>query len=155
MPMTRLDFTVYGKPEPAGSKRAFALRKGGVPTGKVAVTDDNPKSRGWKAEVADVAAATMAGSATPLVLDACGLALTFYMARPKGHYGTGRNADRLKDSAPAYPVVKPDATKLVRGVEDAMSGIVWRDDAQVVEQFVSKQYADDCLPGVRVIVWTL
>jgi hypothetical protein len=28
--MTELAFTVYGKPQPAGSKRAFAIRKAGI-----------------------------------------------------------------------------------------------------------------------------
>jgi hypothetical protein len=40
----RISFTVLGDAKPAGSKRAFAIRRGGVPTGQIAVTDDNPKS---------------------------------------------------------------------------------------------------------------
>ena len=31
-------------------------------------------------------------------------------------------------------------TKLVRAVEDALTGLVWRDDAQVVVQTVRKRY---------------
>jgi Holliday junction resolvase RusA-like endonuclease len=68
------------------------------------------------------------------------LSLVFCLARPKGHFGSGRNADVVKPSAPRYPTVKPDATKLTRAVEDAMTGIVWRDDAQVVDQYVTKVY---------------
>jgi Holliday junction resolvase RusA-like endonuclease len=39
------------------------------------------------------------------------------------------------------PVVMPDATKLLRGLEDALTGVVWHDDAQIVSQHVEKRYA--------------
>ena len=35
------------------------------------------------------------------------------------------------------------ATKLIRAVEDALTGIVWRDDAQVAVQKVAKVYGDE------------
>ena len=38
--MQRITFKVYGTPKPAGSKRAFPIRRGGVFTGRVAVVDD-------------------------------------------------------------------------------------------------------------------
>jgi Holliday junction resolvase RusA-like endonuclease len=37
--------------------------------------------------------------------------------------------------------VAPDTTKLVRSTEDALKGICWRDDSQVVYQVASKEYA--------------
>lgn len=49
-------FTVLGHPEPAGSKRAFAIRKGGELTGKVSVSDANPNGKVWQAEVRNAAA---------------------------------------------------------------------------------------------------
>jgi hypothetical protein len=36
-----LSFTVHGTPAPQGSKSAFAIRKAGVYTGRVAVVNDN------------------------------------------------------------------------------------------------------------------
>ena len=33
----RIEFTVFGDAKPAGSKRAFAIRKAGIPTGQIAV----------------------------------------------------------------------------------------------------------------------
>jgi Holliday junction resolvase RusA-like endonuclease len=89
----------------------------------------------------------------PLLEGPLGLAVVFNITRPKGHFGTGRNAGALKDSAPYWPTVKPDATKLLRGLEDALTGVVWRDDAQVVEQAVTKRYAER--EGARVVVWEL
>ena len=126
---------VFGEAQPAGSKRAFVHPH----TGKTIVTDANAKSRPWKNRVAQAAGEQHRGGILdgPVILE-----VTFYEARTKGHYGTGRNAGVVKDSAPMYPAKKPDATKLLRGVEDALTGIVWRDDAQVVEQFVSKRYGD-------------
>jgi Holliday junction resolvase RusA-like endonuclease len=142
--MSGVAFTVYGKPQPAGSKRGFPIKRGGEYTGKVAVVDDAKGSRAWKQEVASVAVKAMSGTLDdlpfvilngPLMLE-----VTFYLARPKSHYRTGKHAELLREAAPAYPTTRPDATKLVRAVEDAMTGIVWNDDAQVVTQVVHKRY---------------
>jgi Holliday junction resolvase RusA-like endonuclease len=67
--------------------------------------------------------------AVPLWLDC-----TFYVKRPKGHYGTGRNAGVLKDWTPEYPTGKPDLSNLVKMVEDCLVlARVMADDDQVVE----------------------
>lgn len=156
--MTRVSFFVIGKPEPAGSKRAFAIRKAGVPTGRVAVTDDNPKSKGWQNSVRTAAwdamlsqhPGTDVGGRREHVFDGpVGLSVAFTLRRPRGHFG----ARGVLPSAPPHPIVRPDCTKLLRGVEDALTGVVWRDDAQVIEQAVSKSYGNP--EGARVIVWTL
>jgi hypothetical protein len=66
-------------------------------------------------------------------------------------YGTGRNANVLKDWAKdAKPTAKPDLLKLGRAVEDAMSGIIYRDDSQIVEEALLKHYGDK--PGVDIII---
>lgn len=138
-----LRIVVYGKPEPAGSKNAYAVRKDGVPTGKIAVSDANPRAKSWQREVGDAAREAMDNAPLefdPFVLGPLDVSMIFYVQRPKGHYGTGRNAHKLKPSAPAYPAVKPDALKLARGTEDALTGIVWRDDSQVVDLHVAKRY---------------
>jgi Holliday junction resolvase RusA-like endonuclease len=147
----RVSFRVVGKPQPAGSKRAFA-----TPGGRISVVDANAKSKPWQAVVADAALEAMIGEdgvVAEVMQGPLGLSVVFTVARPKGHYGSGRNAGVLKASAPAHPAVKPDATKLLRGLEDAMSGVVWRDDAQVVEQAVVKRYGHP--EGAQVMVWTL
>jgi crossover junction endodeoxyribonuclease RusA len=140
-------FTVYGRPQPAGSKRAFAVKQGGVPTGRIAVTDDNTKGKPWRDSI--VAEALLQYHATlgvpverrhELMRGPLTLHVDFYVARPKGHYGSGRNAERVKPSAPDYPTTKPDVTKLVRAVEDALTGTVWHDDAQIVNQHATKRF---------------
>ena len=42
-----------------------------------------------------------------------------------------------------YPSVMPDIDKLARAALDAMTGIVFRDDAQVVRLDVTKAYAQE------------
>lgn len=137
-------FTVYGVPAPAGSKRGFYNAK----TERVIITDDSTRSRPWKAVVSDAAVDAMRDRSPlngPLMLS-----LSFTVTRPKGHYRTGRNAGQLRDSAPDYPTVKPDLLKLARAVEDALTGIVYRDDSQIVDERLHKRYGDR--PGVAVTV---
>lgn len=54
---------------------------------------------------------------------------------------------------PAFsvPVTRPDIDKLCRSVLDAIgdSGVVWRDDSQVVTLLAEKEYGD---PGVTIRV---
>lgn len=144
-----LTFVVLGKPQPAGSKRAFAIKRGGVPTGQIAVTDANPKAKSWQNEVRCAARNVVAASDAPIVwaspegpvlLGPLNVSMTFYCARPKSHYRSGKHADQLKPQAPQFPAGRPDALKLARGTEDALTGTVWRDDAQVVDLDVHKRY---------------
>ena len=126
-------FTVYGIAQPAGSKKAFHNAK----TGRTVVVDDAKGSRSWKTTVSEAALPHLPRE--PLT-GPLAVSMLFYFPRPKGHYGSGRNAEKVKASAPEWPAVKPDTTKLFRAVEDALSGLVWRDDAQVVHQVAAKRY---------------
>jgi len=125
-------FTVYGKPQPAGSKRVVPA--GGKRGGRPLVIDAAKRSRPWKQEVAGVAELAMKGRALlagPLILH-----LRFFVARPRGHFG----ARGVRPTAPVAPTVRPDLLKLARAVEDALTGIVYRDDAQIVAETLLKMY---------------
>jgi crossover junction endodeoxyribonuclease RusA len=64
------------------------------------------------------------------------------LPRPAGHYGTGRNKDRLRPSAPRWPAVKPDIDKLERAILDGIvAGGALADDALVVAKRSFKEYA--------------
>lgn len=130
----RLTFTVYGKPAPAGSKRVVPA--GGKAGGRPIVVDDSKRSRPWKSEV--TAAAREAIDGGELLAGPLTLTLDFYVTRPKGHYG----ARGVRPSAPTFPTVKPDVLKLARAVEDALTGQVYRDDAQVVVENLTKRYGE-------------
>lgn len=139
-----VSFTVPGIPQPAGSKRAFVNKH----TGRVSVVDAAKGSRSWKHDVATAAMDAMDGR--PVLDGPLRLEITFLLPRPKGHYG----AKGVRPSAPSYPAVRPDLTKLVRAVEDALTGIVWRDDAQVVDQSAMKAYGAHAAACVVVVAAT-
>ena len=63
----------------------------------------------------------------------------FFVPRPKGHK---RKDGTIRDTAPQFPTTKPDALKLARSTEDALTGIVWHDDAQTADIVARKRYAD-------------
>lgn len=136
-------FVVFGVAQPAGSKVAVPV--GG---GRWGVKDAAKGSAPWKIVVAQRAGEAMAGRPLlegPLMLD-----LVFWQPRPKAQYGTGRNAERVKDSAPAWPVTRPDLLKLARAVEDALSRVCYRDDAQIVAERLAKRYGPHACVDVRV-----
>lgn len=140
------EFTVYGRPQPGGSKRAFP-RKSKDGKLSVAVVDMNEKKvRPWKNEI-EMVASSLIGT-RPMYEGPLMLVVDFYMPRPKHHFGV----HGVKRRAPRYPTVRPDATKLLRPLEDALSGILWKDDAQIVEQIVRKRYGDPPRAEVRVAV---
>lgn len=99
------------------------------------VTDDNPNSRGWKNTVGYETRAVYNG---PLLECPIRLTLTFFLARPKHHTG----AKGLKASAPRHVTTKPDLLKLARAVEDAITGVVWVDDSQIVVEKLFKFYGE-------------
>lgn len=142
--MSELRFFVPGIPKTAGSKRAFINPK----TGRPIITDDNRKGKDWRASVQHFAREGMQGR-DPMT-GALEVHFEFVMPRPKGHYGKGRHAGRLLDSAPRHPETRPDVLKMSRAVEDALTGIAWRDDAQIVEERLVKIYGEQ--PGVLVVI---
>ncbi len=137
-------FEVWGHAESAGSKRAFPFHKGGGALG-VRVTDDNPKSREWKTLVSFEARNAYKG---PPVEGAIRLTLLFEIVRPASHSGKRG----LRKSARPHPTTKPDVLKLARAVEDALTGIVYRDDSQIVEEYLKKSYGERARLIVRVEV---
>lgn len=142
---TAIEFVVIGTPQPRGSKTAMPVyRKGGeivLKNGRPVIryVDANKKSGPWMNAVAKAARQVYAG---PPLEGPVRLTVNLYFQRPKCHYGTGRNASVVKDSAPVkYHTQKPDRNKCIRAIEDALTGIAYLDDSQVV-----------CTPGHKL--WT-
>src|SRR6266545_4290796 len=132
-----IQFTVYGKAAPAGSKRAF--HRGG----KTMVVDASNGSRPWKQEITGAAIEAMEG---PPLEGPLAVEFEFFVARPAGHYGKRG----LLPSAPEYPTTRPDLLKLARAVEDAMTGVVYRDDSRIVVETLRKHYGEPARVEVRV-----
>ena len=67
----------------------------------------------------------------------------FDFERPKNHYGTGKNIFKLKKSAPAKHIVKPDIDNLIKFYLDCANKILWKDDCQIVQILGFKRYVDE------------
>ncbi len=134
---------VPGIPQPGGSKKGFAIPDKDRPGKYRAIlTEDNRKSKPWRQSVAWAAKERIG---TPLI-GSIEIDFKFFMPRPKSHYGKRG----LLPSAPDFPWVKPDLTKLIRSTEDAMKGIAWIDDSQVVDQHGRKVYGNR--PGALITI---
>ena len=141
MSSSRISFTVVGTPAPQGSKRHV---------GGGRMIESSPHVKPWRESIRAAALEAM-GEDWQQLTGPVGLSLGFYLPRPKGHYGTGRNADSLRPSAPRHPVTKPDLDKLIRAVLDALTSAgLWRDDSQVVSILAGKEYADGVSPRLTV-----
>ena len=122
-----------GDPAPQGSK---VLSKWG------GLREVSKKIQPWRASVQYACAEQFQGDP---ITEAVAMEVTFILPRAKNHYGTGRNATKLKGSAPAHHTKTPDLDKLLRGVLDPMTvkcgGNVLNDDSQIVKLLCSKRYA--------------
>lgn len=144
-----LRFVVYGEPKTAGSRQPAPIKVDGKIVGMRTVESGEQHVReakaAWRQDVRAVA------------LDACDAAgwqitdnpleVTFVMIRkrPSAHLTTGRAAGLVKDWArDLRPTTRPDALKLARAVEDALTGIVWADDSQIVDERLHKVFGDQC-----------
>lgn len=145
-------FDLFGRPITAGSKRIMH----GSKTGKPFVMPDAKGHKEWRQQLISVAFARRNELGREVILGALLLMFEFRLRRPKGHYRTGKFADQLRPSAPRFVITKPDYTKLVRAVEDAWTGVLWKDDSQVIGHLGFKRYAYLGEPeGVRVSVFDL
>lgn len=124
-----IHFTAYVKPEPQGSAKAFVI------AGRARITSANSKLKPFRSEVTRCAmlAAREAGHTEDEPVFGkhvpVRLALVFTFRKP--------------DSVPkkrTHHVVKPDSDKLVRATFDALTGVIYHDDAQVVKHTAEKQY---------------
>lgn len=116
-----LTFVVYGEPIPQGSTKAFVVG------GRARVTNDNPRTRPWRALVND--AAHQAVQDDPPLTGPISVTLRFTLPRPKSRPARDRWPDR-----------RPDLDKLVRAALDSLTGCVFNDDAQVTAITTTKMY---------------
>jgi crossover junction endodeoxyribonuclease RusA len=101
----------------------------------------------YRADVRASVTQEMAQQGYKILTGSVGVYIIFTFPRPKDHWlpvgaGTKRSAPVLKPGAPIGVTHKPDLDKLCRAVLDALTGILYLDDAQVVALAASKRYAD-------------
>jgi len=135
----RLTFTVPGEAVPQGNLKSY------VPKGwtRAILTSDNPRTKPWRAQVACAAIeAQFTHGGWPRISEhAIRLDIDCYFIRPVS----------VPERKRPFMVVRPDASKLVRAIEDALTKILWRDDSQVVDLRISKHYAPAGEPAHTVI----
>jgi Holliday junction resolvase RusA-like endonuclease len=127
---------IVGLPEPKGSMDAFAQPYGpacpacGERKRRPAYVTErrNSPSRKWQSRAHWAAKYAWERPAlsrnTPVALE-----ILFLLDRPKSV---------RRDE----PTVKPDLDKLARGILDAFTGVVYEDDAQIVELRIRRRYAE-------------
>ena len=59
-------------------------------------------------------------------------------------------ARKIKKGIKVYPTIKPDIDNVFKIIADALSGLAFVDDKQIVESDLSKHYADR--PMVEVVI---
>lgn len=119
---------LLGSPAPQGSKKFV----GTTAAGRGIMVESSTKVRPWRQDVKAAAERVMAGRAPldgPLVC-----VMTFTVPKPTSAPKRTRT----------WPCRKPDASKLARSTEDALTDAgVWTDDARVVSLVSHKVYPNE------------
>ena len=145
---------VYGIPGPGGSKQCFLTKSGR----KVYKDMGGKKTKAWRRAVTLETAMALVwfrrnGNQPFEKGVAIDIHCTFWIPRPQHHFSKSKYGTALKPQyRHALHVIAPDATKLWRSTEDALTDAgIWHDDSQVVSQSVSKHYATpDRPPGATI-----
>jgi Holliday junction resolvase RusA-like endonuclease len=145
-----IEIDVLGTPAPKGSNRAMV--RGGhavfVPGGSKV---NQVKLKSWDVAVREEALEQLGQRTEPVFVGVpLAVTITFRLARPAGHWSKRHG---LKPSAPQFPAVKPDIDKVTRATLDSLSGLVFDDDARIVELVVRKRYAEPGREGAEIRVW--
>ncbi len=137
-----IQIEVFGVPRPGGSKIPGINKQG-----KQYVRPASKYTAEWMQTVRLAARAQYKGR---LLGDAVVMDLEFRMPRPKYHF---RKNGTLTNGAPTSHTKTPDRTKLLRSTEDALKGIVFKDDCQVCMGETIKRYCTvDEKPGVSIVI---
>lgn len=89
----------------------------------------------------------LAAGAKPIDGPLC-LMVAFYSAVPKS-WSKKRRAEALSNGG-ICKTSRPDLDNLVKAVQDGLNGVLWNDDAQIVEIHAKKRYAER--PTIHIIV---
>ena len=133
--MNEIFIPVLGIPAAQGSKKHV---------GRGILIESSKKVAPWRQDVRHAALEYYQGEP---ICRAVAVKVEFIFARPKGHYGTGKNSEKLKPSAPMYATSNGlgDLDKLLRSTFDGLAvksgGTVLKDDSLIVEVEAKKRYA--------------
>lgn len=144
MSESRLQFFVPGKPQTAGSKTAVPMgaRMGVIEAGS---KESRARKRSWRGDLRVAASRALAANPGFLPERESPLSLTLVIVRkrPSVHMRSGAHAGCVKPQAIGLqPVQRPDTVKITRALEDALTGVVWADDSQIVKHHLYKAFGD-------------
>lgn len=134
-------FTVDGVPVAQGRPR-FAAAGGHV------IAYDPPKSKDYKRLIG-----YLAKRHAPIepVLGPVRFSLKIFLPIPKS---CSKEKHRQAEQGIIRPTKKPDVSNILKGVEDALKGIFYKDDSQIVEYgVIGKWYSDK--PRIEVAMEVL
>jgi len=128
-----IEFFVPGKPEALIRHRTFRLKSG------FTVQVDPSAEAKFNFAVMAVKHKPDKPLREPLIV-----LMEFHFPRPKAHF----TKKGLRDSAPYYHAVRPDADNLAKLICDSLKGIFWHDDSLISRLIIVKRYSEN--PGVYV-----
>ena len=134
-----ISFIVYGNPVAQGRPK-FVRR------GNHVAAYDPEKSRTYKDMVYAVA---LQYKPAQLLQGALGLTIKCYREIPKSILSSKKKMEQVL-SGELRPTTKPDVDNYAKGIKDALKGVIWYDDSQVVSLAVAKYYSEE--PRTEVII---
>lgn len=124
-----IQFTVYGEPVAQGRPRASTQ-------GGFVRLYDPKKSRDYK----DYVRLAATEHAPPKLLEGpLAVMIIAYRSIPKSF---SMKKAAAAEAGQLYPTSKPDADNYLKGVKDALKGVIWVDDSQVVDAYARKRYSN-------------
>jgi Holliday junction resolvase RusA-like endonuclease len=148
-PEAEIVIVVFGEPAPQGSKSPKGTYTDANGRQRARMVESSAKVKPWRVAVA-AAAMDVVGD-RPLLDGPLAASLTLTVkSQPASKPSWWPAGQRWSKTMLWRPASTPDLSKMLRATEDALTGIVWKDDARVVQyDRLAKYYCDH--PGVDVL----
>lgn len=141
-----LEFVVYtASAKTQGSKISFRDKAGFLRT------KESTKGLGsWRNQVADKAIDAY-GEGRPLMVGPIFMRTIIYRPPTNGLYLKDGSLS-AKGKREPVPITRPDLLKQMRAIEDALTGVIYKDDSQISDHAMGSRWGE---PGrVEVKIWT-
>ena len=120
-----ISFIVLGKAIPQGQPRACRIGRG--------IRMYTPKNtEQWRSDIRAVAQEAVRKRGWQITDNPVHLVLRFQFIRPPSY--------PKKNPKSEFPYKRPDLDNFIKAVKDALSGIVWTDDARIVSLSAAKEW---------------
>ena len=131
-----IHFIIEGRAQPQGRPRAVRMGAG-------VRMYDPPKSKAYKQMVAAKVRSYMRINGIQMITEPLAVHLNFYFTPPKSYT---KKKLKLIEEGKLHYTKSVDADNLAKGVLDACNKILFKDDSQIVELNITKQYGkEDCV----------